>query len=293
MKLTMGVAELELGGEYLGTLRESNDVLGDLEALRARMHEDGYLLIRGLHDRDRVKSARRFMLEDLERQGLIAPGTELMDGIMPPGAQSVWWEGQKRITHAKPLLDVYEGDRVFSFFEKFLGGPVRTYDYKWIRVIAREGFTGAHYDIIYMGRGTTDLYTCWTPFGDVSLENGPLVVCEGSHHFEPVKQTYGQVDVDRDLMTGWFSTDPKEVVDHYGGRWLTAEFKMGDALILGMYTLHGSLNNKTERWRISGDTRYQLASEPIDERWIGENPIGHRRDAERRDFAELRKEWKV
>jgi hypothetical protein len=40
--------------------------------------------------------------------------------------------------------------------------------------------------------------------------------------------------------------------------------------------IHASLDNRTtDRVRISTDTRYQLASEPIDERWIGENPIGH------------------
>ena len=35
------------------------------------------------------------------------------------------------------------------------------------------------------------------------------------------------------------------MIEHYGGRWLTAEFEMGDALIFGMYTMHGSLNNGT------------------------------------------------
>jgi len=30
-----------------------------------------------------------------------------------------------------------------------------------------------------------------------------------------------------------------------------------------------------DRLRISTDTRYQLASEPADERWSGEEPIGH------------------
>ena len=36
-----------------------------------------------------------------------------------------------------------------------------------------------------------------------------------------------------------------------------------------MTTVHASLDNQTEAYRISTDTRYQLAAEPIDERWIG------------------------
>jgi hypothetical protein len=42
-----------------------------------------------------------------------------------------------------------------------------------------------------------------------------------------------------------------------------------------MFTVHASLDNRTNRIRISSDSRYQRASEPIDERWIGVNPPGH------------------
>lgn len=49
------------------------------------------------------------------------------------------------------------------------------------------------------------------------------------------KETYGQMDVDRDKVTGWFSSDPVELVDRYGGQWQTVEFEMGDALIFSMY----------------------------------------------------------
>jgi hypothetical protein len=50
---------------------------------------------------------------------------------------------------------------------------------------------------------------------------------------------------------------------------------MGDALIFGMFTMHASLNNESDRFRISSDTRYQLASEPVDERWVGDQPLAH------------------
>ena len=52
-------------------------------------------------------------------------------------------------------------------------------------------------------------------------------------------------------------------------------FNAGDVLIFGMWTMHGSVNNTTDRWRLSSDTRFQPASEPVDERWVGENPIAH------------------
>jgi len=36
-------------------------------------------------------------------------------------------------------------------------------------------------DNVYMARGTSRLYTMWTPFGDCGPEIGCLAVCEGSN----------------------------------------------------------------------------------------------------------------
>jgi ectoine hydroxylase-related dioxygenase (phytanoyl-CoA dioxygenase family) len=58
---------------------------------------------------------------------------------------------------------------------------------------------------------------------------------------------------------------------------LTGDFKSGDVVVFSMFTLHGSLDNRSSigRVRLSCDTRYQRANEPFDERWVGENPVGH------------------
>jgi hypothetical protein len=111
----------------------------------------------------------------------------------------------------------------------------------------------------------------WTPLGDIPYELGTLAMCLGSQHFHKIKQTYGNMDVDRDhVATGWFSNDPIELVDKFGGQWAITEFRAGDVLIFGMFMMHASFNNMTNRFRISSDTRYQLRSEPVDERWIGQ-----------------------
>lgn len=57
---------------------------------------------------------------------------------------------------------------------------------------------------------------------------------------------------------------------------MTAGFCAGDPLVFTIYTLHASLDNQSSNGiRLSSDTRYQRASEPIDERWIGDDPIDH------------------
>ena len=42
-----------------------------------------------------------------------------------------------------------------------------------------------------------------------------------------------------------------------------------------MHMVHASLDNPTDRVRLSSDSRYQPVSQPADERWVGETPTGH------------------
>ncbi len=279
MKVRFLNQQLEVGGRYLTTyLRESNDALDDAPTLCERMAEDGYLLIRGLHDRDGVMAARRRILEDLHRRGFLKPGSPLMDGIVNPDSDHAAIQtamAHRHLVRLPELLGVVEGHPVMAFFARFLGGEVRTFDFKWLRTMCPGPGSALHYDTVFMNRGTANLFTCWSPLGDLTLEMGTLAICLGSHRFEKIKRTYGRSDVDRDLIEGDFSRDPMEMVDRFGGRWATTEFRAGDAVVFSMHTMHGSTDNASDRIRLSSDTRYQLAFDPVDERWIGAEPQGH------------------
>ena len=278
MKVMMGNRELTMGSRYLTELRSSNDILDNVELLRARLQEDGYLLIRGLHDRGRVMAARQDFLSSLQAMQRLQPGSKLEDGVIGvENKNAIWGKSGFELQEQFPnFVELVSSQPLIDFFSKLLGGPAITYDYKWPRAVASGGNTGAHYDIVYMGRGTKQVYTLWTPLGDTSYELGTLAMLLGSQHFDILKRTYGEMDVDRDnLVSGWFSEDPIELVDQYGGQWATTEFQAGDVLIFGMYMMHASLNNTTNRYRLSSDTRYQLASEPVDDRWMGVRPKGH------------------
>ncbi|MBA3442113.1 MAG: phytanoyl-CoA dioxygenase family protein [Pyrinomonadaceae bacterium] len=279
MKLRIGKRDMEVSGKYLqNDLRSSNDLIDDPEALRQRMADDGYLLIRGLHERESVLAARQELLEKMAERGLLHPDTPLMDGQINPQADVT---ATTSVAATQYLADlpgfrrVVESPRVMGFFERYLGGPVVTYQHKWLRAAPTGASSPIHGDAVYMGRGTKQLHTCWTPLGDVPLQMGPIVLFLGSHQLEQVRRNYGGMDVDRDLFEGVFSDDPVDVVDKFGGVWATTDFQAGDALIFGIYVLHASLTNQTNRYRISVDTRYQLASEPVDERWAGSSPLGH------------------
>ncbi|MDR6884817.1 phytanoyl-CoA dioxygenase family protein [Bacillus sp. 3255] len=272
MRIKVGSRELEMGGQHLTELRSSNDVLDDPEALRGRMEEDGYLLIRGFHGRDAVLRARTSILEKMALMGKLDRDTQLEDGVMADGSRTIFMGGTNEDLPA--LLDVLNGERIMCFFDRFLGEASLTYHYKWLRAVGRGDFTGAHYDIVYMGRGTHNVYTVWSPLGDVSYEMGGLAICLGSHRFEALKQSYGTKDSDRDGI-GHYTDDPLVITEKFGGQWATTEFQAGDVLIFGMFLMHCSLENTTNQYRLSVDARYQSALEKVDERWSGKKPRGH------------------
>jgi len=158
--------------------------------------------------------------------------------------------------------------------------------------LSRGQGTPPHCDLVYMGRGTHQLLTAWIPYGEVPLEVGGLMVLERSHTQAARIRNYLEVDVDlycenRPRETekvkakggwshpGYLTTNPVTLRQKLGGRWLTTEWRPGDLLTFKMTLVHGSLDNQTDTVRLSSDTRYQRASQPIDPRWIGANPPGH------------------
>ncbi len=257
------------------------------------MAEDGYLYLPGYLDRNLVLRARESVTERLAAEGLTDPGHSADEAVAHPDSGLKF---KPDLAHDnEPLHRLLYGGCMMAFYERFLGGPVRHYDFTWMRAVAPGYGTQPHGDIVFMGRGTHDLYTAWTPLGDIDYRLGGLIILEGSHRLRSLREEYLTRDVDEycenvdgeekyaktdSTMHGWrwdgsISEDPVKLREQLGGRWLTAEYRAGDLLTFSTYTIHASLDNRSERIRLSSDSRYQLAAEPADERWIGETPVGH------------------
>lgn len=278
----------QLEDAHVGFMRETDARLAP-EALREEMEESGYLLLRGILNPGKVLAARRRVLEQLHAAGQLYPGAPLMEGKFKPGTKLYFQPelAQKNNPELQELLYAPEGE-LMRFFTRFLGGEVRHFDFTWLRCITKGPGTKSHCDIVYMGRGTHRLYTAWVPLGRADFETGGLCVLENSHKNERLQQTYCKRDVDSycenrpqdkaltsDGNNGWLSSDPNKIRRQLGSRWLVSEYEPGDMVVFGMNLVHGGLDNHSDRLRLSSDSRYQLASEPVDERWIGENPPGH------------------
>lgn len=295
-QLTARGLPIDVSSECFGRLRSSSSVAGDPQALRARMQEDGYLFLPGYLDPELVLEARRVITGRLAGEGLLQPDFDPIEAVARPGIDIVF---RPDLAMNNPPLDaLLYGGSLMSFYELFLGEPVRHYDFTWLRAAAPGVNSSPHCDIVYMGRGTFDVFTAWTPLGDIGIDEGALMILEGSNGRRKDLEDYLSRDVDtyclngpnarkiEDGETSWewdgaLEHDAVALRERLGGRWLSSDFKMGDFLTFGMGTVHASLDNHSNRIRLSSDSRYQRASEPADERWIGPNPPGHSRAAKR------------
>jgi hypothetical protein len=244
------------------------------------MDAEGYLFLPGALHRDEVLAARRVCAERLAAKKMLREGSDPMDCLIRPGQDTGF-----DISLAKdnaPLMKVLYDGPMMAVCEQLIGGPVLHFDYTWFRAVAPNRSTPPHMDIVYMGRGTQRLYTAWTPIGDVPLETGGLLVLERSHKHERLNNGYGREPGWTEMggggnirAGGALSNDPIKLRDRLGGRWLTADFAAGDVLLFSVFTVHCSLDNRSQSIRLSSDSRYQSAAEPADHRWIGPDPIAH------------------
>ncbi len=287
-----------------GTLAESSALLGSPERLRQRLQADGYLYLRGFLARADVLAARQVVTDRLMAEGVLDPRHPAMEAIAadiklvnaksafrPDGDEKVKKYNADDLTQQnRPLLDLLHRGKLMDFFSAFFGGPALHFNYIWFRAVSPGLGTPPHCDWVYMSRGTPDLLSTWVPIGDAPLRVGGLMILENSHRQAERLQPYLSRDVDDyctngplaekiesgELLYEWdgtLSKNPASLREKLGGRWLTADYQAGDILIFTMRTVHASLDNQSNQVRLSVDTRYQLASEPADERYMVEHPV--------------------
>lgn len=299
---------LDNSPECFGELVEFIGDTNSRKELDDHIQQHGYLYIPAFFDRCVVEQVRLEICEQMNQRGLLDPHADLIDCV-PNSQLSLALEKGKGsasyddITPACPSYrSLIYGDKVSSFYETLLGGELRHYNFTWFRAVAPGTGTVPHCDVVYMGRGTHELYTMWTPFGDISLEMGGLMVLEDSSSLEVQSRLVNYVTrdvdeycsnrlvpehinldstVDNKVWNGWLARNPVTLRKNLGGRWLTTEYAMGDVLIFSVHLVHASLGNQSSRFRLSTDSRYQRADQPIDDRFIGEGPHGHVGSAKR------------
>jgi ectoine hydroxylase-related dioxygenase (phytanoyl-CoA dioxygenase family) len=276
---------LSTAPERLGWL-EPSDPRAPMSALREQYAAQGYLWLKGILKREDVLAFRGRYFAALADTGLLAPGSDPVEGIYSGGGERN--DLIRRAQHEIVRWAAYEAfclaPAIWQFYEAFFGSPVYLHKRKLIRHV-RPGdtaSTGAHYDLVYLRGGTDTVCTSWIPLGDTPIAMGGLVYLENSHQYGREMETdfaARNADLPPDERisafnknmgeVGWLTKDLPALADKIDSRWLIADYEAGDMVIHGAYTIHAATDNVVSdgRIRLSTDIRYQDVRAEIDARW--------------------------
>jgi ectoine hydroxylase-related dioxygenase (phytanoyl-CoA dioxygenase family) len=219
---------------------ESRLAEGDV-ALRRRLADDGFLLMRGV-----VSDGVVHELQAAARRAAIDAGLNAPDGRfhrrenggdVPVAVNksvellraSLEFQRAKKAACLRPVLEAIGAIGPHPASHASFARFVPPFD--------DAGRMSAHQDQHYVPK-PFHFVTLWVPILMPSAAGG-IAVAAGSHRGGPVKHVDGRV---AQLPTAW----------------RIAKYAPGDVVVLGAYTIHKSLGNRASSIRVSADFRFVL-----------------------------------
>ena len=271
---------VKVPSSLLGSMKETSLKNKSDEQLRNSLDSDGYLLLRNVIDKNDITKARNDVFEKLNNvdeltdpfyEG-ISSGRSRRDELHKD--RGVFWEN---VSNTESLRKITNGNNLQGVFSRIFGISSIGFDFIFLRAVSGGKFTHMHCDAGFFTRKTQKVLTCWLVFTDITIDKGPLFIIEGSHKFSDIKTKYKGFDVDvHKHMKATIDTDPITFAQQRNSKILTTQFLPGDALIFGMYTVHGTFENYADdkKIRLTCDIRFQPNNELKDPRYFGPNPTG-------------------
>ncbi|MBI1258635.1 MAG: dehydrogenase [Chloroflexi bacterium] len=264
----------------------------DPNLARAALHEQyqaqGYLWLKGVLLRRDVLDFRARVFETFREAGLVADGTEAVDGFYAGREASAGKPHPNKLLMEMVRWARFEAfclmQPIVEFYEDFLEGAVYLHKRKILRYTVPNDpqCTGPHYDLVYLRGGTDQICTSWIPIGDIPVEMGGLIYLEKSHVWGREMEAEFQrrsVDLPPEervsaynkhmSSSGWLDKNVVALAEKIESRWLAADYEAGDMVVHNPYMVHASTMNvdPTSRMRLSTDIRYQRVRDEIDVRW--------------------------
>lgn len=258
----------------LGELRRTPDhERSDRDALWRRLRRQGYLFLPGLLDPDVVWGFRRFYFDSLRHTGLLAGGTDPVDGLTdqsPVDSAALREALFRRVVPSQEYQDFCTQPTIRDWFAWMLSDEVHLHRRKILRHTrpTEQGVghsTPAHYDLLYLRDGTDRVLSIWMPLGDCPTSLGGLIYLEGSHQWVLAEEAEGRLN----RPAAGITMDLPGLADEHDARWLLADYAVGDVVVHSAHMVHAALDNVDDagQIRLSTDIRYQRINDPIDWRW--------------------------
>lgn len=248
-------------------MRSSNELLGDPDALRARLDEDSYLYFRQLLPREKVERLRRKMLTALAdvgwvrrtggKGGLMA-GIALLDAVRE--GDDEFFRAHDRVQKIEEFHALAHEPALLAMMQQVLGETAFPHPLKITRLIFPEfeAITTPPHQDFPNNQGTENLTATWIPVGDIPHHKGGLAILRGSHKWGCLPLTGHLGAGNRAAIL------PLDMLEQC--RWVTTEYEMGDVLVFPSLAVHAARHNLDAPYmRISVDFRYQLEGEALTE----------------------------
>jgi hypothetical protein len=240
-------------------LTDSTALLDDGDGLRARIREDGYVLLRGVLDRETVSALGRRGLGVLQTAGWTQSGRDPVTArprlpVRAVATRDAFSDPALRRIVLDPALHALAfSSSMNGLMHRIMGPGAFCYPLKVPRVVYPSSLVPAHRgNFMHKDfRTTPDVFTCWVPLGDIPTTLGGLAVLPGSQSTR---------------------VEPRPLLRLESG-WRTTEYAAGDVVVLHCMTTHASLPNVEHRLRFSAEYRWQLADRPAPRRMVV-GPLG-------------------
>ena len=224
-----------------------NDLLNDRKALEAFYEENGYLFFRDVLDQDSVAGARNAMLDiAADEFGLSEKGDpegKWTGREYPPMSEErSCFEGISSTLVAHPANQ--------AVIAKVLGEEPMMVPIVQYRLYPPNGPVTVIHQDGFFSPGIHDYKPLWIPLVPCPREVGGLMIAVGHNQKGYLHNIARQPPYPL----------PADMIDP--DSWATADFEPGDLLVVHPCSPHGSTPNRSDRLRVSFDTRVQSAKNP-------------------------------
>lgn len=265
-----------------GELADSSHLLGDDNALQARLAKDGYVFFRGLLPADALLELRDQVTAILAHRGWIRGGEQRLmarvKSLPHREGEPEFLETLGHVMKLEALHSLAHHPALLQAMKQCLGPSAFPHPLSIMRMIfpqAPELSTPPHQDYPN-NQGSRQLTAAWIPLGDCAMSQGSVAVLEGSSQF-------GLLPLDFHLGPGNRAAVLDERLEQC--RWLASDMAVGDVLCFSALTVHRALHNTSaDRMRLSVDFRYQLEGEAL-------TPICLKPHFDCLDWEEIYRDW--